>query len=159
MATMFTPHDLAEVIEQARDETILPTETSPLIVQEHRGEYEEIFWLFRGAKAEFRDSAHFWFSCIIRQCSYLGPHVEKVYRVLDSVRKDLPEQYEEISPETFQVIVQKYSGVLSESNIPHVYEWQGSIIGAMKVRDEWNNVTIIGETESEFVAFRWITSA
>ncbi len=159
MATMFTPHDLAEAIEQARDETILQPETSPLMVQKHPGGYEDIFWLFRGAKAEFRDSAHFWFSCIIRQCAYLGPHPEKVHRVLDSVEKDLPQQYEEISPETFHAIIQQYSGWLTDSNIPHVYEWSGKIGRAMRMSDEWNDVAVIGETASEFVAFRWVTSA
>ncbi len=166
MATMFTPLDLIKALEQVMAEPIPLAKTNPVKMQEHLGGHEDTFWFFRGTKTDFRDSVHFWVFCLIRQWSYLEPDIEKISQILSrslqslhNMRSDLPEQYEEISPDTFQAIVQEYSGFLAARHIPHKYEWHGSINRAMRMDNEWNDVTVIGETESEFVAFEWATGA
>ena len=163
MVTMFTPQNLIQALEQVLAEPIPLSETNPVKMQEHLGGHEDTFWLFRGDKTAFRDSAHFWAFCMVRQWSRFEPDTEKISRtlsrILRNMKVDIPEQYEDVSSDTFQTIVQQYSGFLTERNIPHTYEWHGDIHRAMRMSDEWNDVAVIGETESEFVAFEWATGA
>lgn len=159
MAIMFMLRDLAKAIEEEQAETTFLAKAGLLAVQRHYGGYEDTFWFFRGAKSNFQDSSHFWLSCLLHQIVYLTPEAEKVHRILFSIKADFPDHYEEISPDTFQDIMQEYSGFLTTRSIEHLYEWNGNVYRAMKLCDEWNDVTIVGETESEFVAFRWETSA
>jgi len=153
MTTMFTPKDLAKAIEQAHDEYI------PLIVQEHLGGHEDTFWLFHGTKTDFRDSAHFWVMCIMYEYRRVKADFAMIQRALRMIKAALPDQYEEITPEMFQRTVNEYSNLLTIRNIQHEYSWHGHIGKAMKVSDEWNDVAVIGETESELVAFNWVTGA
>ncbi len=150
---MFTVKDFAKAIEQARDESI------PLIVQEHLGGHEDTFWLFHGKKADFRDAAHFWVMCIMYEYRRVKADFPMVKRGLLVTQANYPNQYEEISPEVFQETIDEYSNYLTIRGIPHEYHWPGHIDRVMRVSNEWNDVTVIGETDSEFVAFSWVTGA
>ena len=151
--TLFTRKDFVWAIERVRDEIL------PLMVQEHAGSSEEIFWLFRGKKTDFRDAAHFWVTCLVHECRRSTADFSMIQRMIDVIKYDYFPRYEEISPEVFQATIDEFSDYLKGGNIPHEYHWPGQISTAMRISNEWNDVTVIGETEDEFVAFSWVTGA
>ncbi len=66
---------------------------------------------------------------------------------------------QDISPGSFQEIIEGYSLQLKNASIPHTYEWDGQIRQAMQVSNEWNDQSFVAETENEFLAFFWETGA
>jgi hypothetical protein len=129
---------------------------------------EANLYFFRGAKKHYENGAHFWLRCINwLEDSWLGFQLLMAQRHPAQVRVNfntnlLTDEYnlcEPIAPESFHAFIEEYSLQLKNADIPHTYHWEGRVQQAMQMRNEWNYQSFIAQTESEFLAFQWETSA
>jgi hypothetical protein len=127
-------------------------------------------YFFRGAKQHYKHAAHFWLHCINwLEDRWIGfqllmrqrypDHRYAPVNVNTSLLLDTHNMCKHISPESFQAAIEQYSLLLEYSSVPHTYHWEGQVQRAMQMSDEWNDQSFIAETESEFLAFHWETSA
>ena len=131
---------------------------------------EADFYFFRGAKQHYKHAAHFWLHCInwledsrkgfqLLMAQRYPDHRFAPINVNTSFLLDASNLYKDISPETFQATIEQHSFLLEYSSVPHTYHWEGQVQRAMQMSDEWNDQSFLAETESEFLAFHWETSA
>lgn len=129
---------------------------------------EADFYFFRADKKHYQNGVHFWLCCINwLEDSWIGFQLLMAQRYPGRFRGDfntgvLRDTYrlcKDISPGRFQVIIEDYSSQLKSVSIPHTYHWEGQVQRAMQMNEEWNDQSYIAETESEFLAFHWETSA
>lgn len=129
---------------------------------------EADFYFFRADKKYYQNGAHFWLCCVNwleeRRIGFQLLMVQRFPSQLHSnfntdILMDIYNLCRDITPDKFQVIIGDYSSHLKSVSIPHLYAWEGQIQRAMQMNDEWNDQSYIAETESEYLAFHWETSA
>jgi hypothetical protein len=164
---MFTRTELHAAVKMGRSKELFLQQ--PLTIQfsqDVRSEADLFF--FRGAKKHYENGAHFWLRCIHwLEDRRQGIQLLMAQRYPGQVRvngttnfpMDEYDVCETISPEGFQVLIEGYSLQLKNADIPHTYHWEGQVQQAMLMSKEWNDRSVIAETESEFLAHHWETSA
>ena len=129
---------------------------------------EADFYFFRADKKHYPNGTYFWLRCINwledRRIGFqllMAQRYPGRYRIdfNASVLMNTYNLCKDISPESFQVIIEEYSSQLKSVSIPHTYHWEGQVQRAMQMNDQWNDQSFIAETESEFLAFHWETGA
>jgi hypothetical protein len=131
---------------------------------------EDDWFLFRGAKEDYKDAAHFWLRCISvledQWCSFmlLARYRDHQYDEMPTWLTDridhpgflieLYNLYQPISPESFEA-----ECVPLLRHFSHVQQWKGQVQRAMMMCDEWNDRACIAETEHEYLVFHWETGA
>lgn len=141
----------------------------PFTIQmSHSVRDEADFYFFRADKKHYQNGTHFWLCCINwLEDSWIGFQLLMAQRYPGRFRSDFNADVsmdtynlcKDIAPESFQVIIEVYSSQLKSVSIPHTYYWEGQIQRAMQMNEDWNDQSYIAETESEFLAFHWETSA
>ncbi len=164
---MFSKRDLEDIENRLHTKEI--DIHRPFTIQySNDGSWEADFYYFRGAKEHYRSGAHFWLCCttwLVDRSQ--GFQLLMAHRYPRHVHANLNTDsllekqnlYKVLSPEQFQATIEEYSLSLKNSNIPHTYVWEGQVLDAMQMSDEWNDQSFFAETESEFLVFHWETSA
>ncbi len=166
---MFTKTELDATVHMVRSKKLFLRQ--PFTIQFSNDVRSEAdFYFFRGAKQHYKHAAHFWLHCMNwLEDRWIGfqllmrqrypDHRFAPINVNTSFLLDASNLYKHISPESFQAIIEDYSLQLKNANIPHAYHWEGQVQQAMQMSDEWYDQSFMAETESEFLAFHWETSA
>lgn len=169
---MFTKTELDTTLQMIRNKKLFLDNQSLTIQSSNDVGSEADLTFFRGSRKHFENAAHFWLCCINwLEERWKGVQLLMVQRYPDDVCVNvdaavLTDHYvshysfcQNISPESFQEIVEVYSLQLKSRSIPHTYEWEGHIQQAMQMSNKWNDRSFVAETESEFLAFFWETGA
>lgn len=164
---MFTRTELHTAVTMVRSKKL--SLYRPLTIQfSNDVNLEANLYFFRGAKKHYENGAHFWLRCINwLEDSWQGFQLLSAQRYPAQVRVNfttnlLTDEYnlcEPISPESFHAFIEGYSLELKNADIPHTYHWEGRVQQAMQMSNEWNDQSFVAQTESEFLAFHWETSA
>lgn len=167
---MFTKIELNATLQMIRNKKLLLNR--PLTLQSSSDvSFEADLFFFRGAKRHYKDGTHFWLRCIewleerrkslqaLSAQRYPESCINPNATILEDCHVDPYSLCQNISSESFQEAIERYSLRLKDASIPHTYEWEGQIQQAMQMSDEWNDQSFVAETESEFLAFFWMTGA
>ena len=164
---MFTRTELHTAVTMVRSKKL--SLHRPLTIQFSQDPNSEAdLYFFRGAKKHYENGAHFWLRCINwLEDSWLGFQLLSAQRHPAQVRVNfttnlLTDEYnlcEPIAPESFHAFIEGYSLQLKKADIPHTYHWEGRVQQAMQMRNEWNYQSFVAQTESEFLAFHWVTQS
>lgn len=164
---MFTRTELHTAVTMVRSKKL--SLHRPLTIQFSQDpNLEADLYFFRGAKKHYENGAHFWLRCINwLEDSWQGFQLLSAQRYPAQVRVNftthlLTDEYnlcEPIAPESFHAFIEGYSLELKNADIPHTYHWEGRVQQAMQMRNEWYDQSFVAQTESEFLAFHWETSA
>ena len=164
---MFTRTELHTAVNMVRSKKL--SLHRPLTIQfSNDVNLEADLYFFRGAKKHYENGAHFWLRCINwLEDSWLGFQLLGAQRYPAQVRVNfntilLTDEYnlcEPISPESFHAFIEGYSLQLKKADIPHTYHWEGGVQQAMQMSNEWNDQSFVAQTESEFLAFHWVTQS
>jgi hypothetical protein len=169
---MFTRTELHTAVTMVRSKKLFLYQ--PLTIQFSQDPNSEAdLYFFRGAKKHYENGAHFWLRCItwledswqgfqlLSAQRYPARGRPKAGRV--NVHTDFfTDEYnlcEPIAPESFHVVIEGYSLELKKADIPHTYHWEGGVQQAMQMSNEWNDQSFVAQTESEFLAFHWVTQS
>ena len=164
---MFTRTELHTAVNMVRSKKL--SLHRPLTIQfSNDVNLEADLYFFRGAKKHYENGAHFWLRCINwLEDSWLGFQLLGAQRYPAQVRVNfntilLTDEYnlcETIAPESFHAFIEGYSLQLKKADIPHTYHWEGGVQQAMQMSNEWNDQSFVAQTESEFLAFHWVTES
>lgn len=164
---MFTRTELDTIFQMVRSKKLSLHQPLTIQASNDPGSEADLFF-FRGARKQYESDAHFWLRCITWLEEY-----RKGFQLLMAQRYpnhihvnsdttspvDRPYLYQTVAPENFQEIIEGHSLQLQNAHIPHTYQWEGQIQQAMQMSNEWNDQSLIAETEQEFLAFFWETGA